>query len=116
MRVKANVILAKCRTERELYGMRVEERGGDWIRTWAFPIRQELAEKEGFDKVQIQGSFTTTEDYPGCPYCGTDGFFVCGKCGKLNCYRGEETTVCLWCGNRAGVRSVDRLDVTGGGY
>ena len=116
MRVKANVILAKCRTERELYGMQVEERNGDWIRTWAFPIKEELATKEGFDKVQIHGSFQSTEDYPGCPYCGTEGFFVCSTCGKLNCWNGETTTVCKWCGKSAGVRTADSLDVTGGGY
>lgn len=116
MRVKANVILAKCRTDRQMYGIRVEERGGDWIRTWAFPIKEELAVQEGFDKVNINGSFTATEDYPGCPYCGTRNFFVCGRCGKLNCWSGEEFTTCRWCGNSAETRSADTLTVTGGGY
>lgn len=116
MRVKANVILAKCRTERQMYGMRVEETGGDWIRTWAFPIKEELAVQEGFDKVKIDGSFLATEDYPGCPYCGARNFFVCGSCGKLNCYNGEKITTCKWCGNSAETYSADTLSVTGGGY
>jgi hypothetical protein len=116
VRVKANVILAKCRTEKQLYGMRVQEVGGDWVRTWAFPIREELAVQEGFDKVSLQGSFGVTEDYPGCPYCGTKMFFVCGACGKLNCYHGEKITKCLWCMRSAETESKDTLDVTGGGY
>lgn len=96
--------------------MRVEECGRDWIRTWAFKIREDMARREGFDKVFINGSFARTEEYPGCPYCGGNGFIVCGVCKKISCYNGEDIGVCRWCGNQAAVEKRDRLDVKGGDF
>ena len=116
MRVKANVVLAKCRTDKELYGMRVEERSGDWIRTWAFRIKEEMARYEGFDQVEISGSFLAMYGYPGCPYCGETKFTVCGACKKISCYHGEKIATCKWCGYSSEVETVKTLDVTGGGF
>ena len=48
----------------------IEKRENDWVRTWAFKIKEETAQKEGFDKTNFSGSFYTDEEYPGCPYCG----------------------------------------------
>ncbi len=116
MRVKANVILARCDENKKLYGIRIQEKNGDWIRTWAFPIKEEIARQEGFDKVEINGSFAHTEDFPGCPYCHTKQFFVCGKCRKINCWHGQPTTTCQWCGNTGQTKVAEKLDVRGGGY
>ncbi len=116
MHVRANVVLARCTESHKLYGMRVQQHGNDWVRTWAFPIHEDVAVKEGFDKVQIQGRLNTTADYPGCPYCGTRYFFVCGKCRKMNCYHKEDTTVCEWCGDSSATSEADSFRVTGGGY
>lgn len=115
MKVNANVILVKCKADK-LYGMRVEERNGDWIRTWAFPIKEDLAIQEGFDKVKINGSFGITDEYPGCPYCETNQFCVCGQCEKISCYHGGEMVTCAWCGRTLSVQTKDKLVVTGGGY
>ena len=116
MKKEANVILAKCKKD-QLYGIRIEKRENDWVRTWAFRLQEEMAEKEGFDKVQLTGSFYTDDDYPGCPYCGTKKCFVCGSCGKVSCYDGSDRVVCNWCG-AAGRASKDdsAMDVTGGGF
>lgn len=116
MHVKANVILVKCTQSKKLFGMRVQQQGSDWIRTWAFPIQENVASKEGFGNVKIQGSLNVTDEYPGCPYCETKGFFSCGVCNKLNCYHGEELTKCEWCGNSAETSAVDEFEVEGGGY
>ena len=116
MLVNANVILAKCSADKELYGMRVEERDGDWVRTWAFKIKEEMARHEGFDKVSINGTYSRTSAYPGCPYCGGNGFIVCGVCKKISCYHDEEIGVCRWCGNASAVTTKERLDVTGGDF
>ena len=62
MKKEASVILAKCSQGQKLYGIRIEKREGDWIRTWAFPLKEEMAEKEGFDKVNFSGSFITDEE------------------------------------------------------
>ncbi len=115
MKLEANVILGKC-YNKELYGMRVQKADGDWIRTWAFPIKEGTASEEGFDKVKITGSFHAADDYPGCPYCEGQGFIVCGVCKKISCYHGEEISVCHWCGNSSRVTISDSLDVSGGGY
>lgn len=114
MKVKANVLLAKCNSK-DMFGMRVQYMENDWYRTWAFRIKSEMATKEGFDKVNLNGSFYSTEEYPGCPYCGRNGFYVCG-CGKLNCWDGSDTATCNWCGSTSNIVTSDSLDVTGGGY
>ena len=82
MKKEASVILAKCAQDK-LYGIRIEKRDNDWVRTWAFKLKEETAEKEGFDKINFTGSFYTDEEYPGCPYCGAKKCFVCGNCGKV---------------------------------
>ena len=93
MKKEASVILAKCAQDK-LYGIRIEKRDNDWVRTWAFKLKEETAEKEGFDKINFTGSFYTDEEYPGCPYCGAKKCFVCGNCGKVSCYDGSDKVVC----------------------
>ena len=61
MKKEASVILAKCAQDK-LYGIRIEKRDNDWVRTWAFKLKEETAEKEGFDKINFTGSFYTDED------------------------------------------------------
>ena len=45
MKKEASVILAKCAQDK-LYGIRIEKRDNDWVRTWAFKLKEETAEKE----------------------------------------------------------------------
>lgn len=116
MKKEASVILAKC-DNKQLYGIRIEKRAGDWMRTWAFPLSEENAEKEGFDKSSFTGYFLTDEEYPGCPYCGARKCFVCGNCGKISCYDGSDKVVCNWCGQSMKTsREAGTMDVTGGGF
>ena len=82
----ASVILAKCGTNNRTYGIRVELRESVWVRTWAFPIDDGKAKREGFDKTKIKGKFPPADGYPGCPYCGTNELIQCG-CGKMFCYK-----------------------------
>ena len=116
MKKEASAILAKCAGD-NLYGIRIEKRKNDWVRTWAFKLKEEMAEKEGFDKVNFTGSFYTDEEYPGCPYCGARKCFVCGNCGKVSCYDGGDKVVCNWCGaNGKPAEDDGSLDVSGGGF
>ena len=91
---------------------------GDWWRTWAFPINESRASSEGYDMTKIQGNLYSTEDYPGCPHCGTSGFVQCGKCGKLSCWNGETTMKCNWCGVQLEniVTTENGFDVSGGDF
>ena len=117
MKKTASVILAKCNQEKKLYGIRIEKREDDWVRTWAFALKEDMAQKEGFDKTNFTGNFYTDEEYPGCPYCGAKKCFVCGKCGKVNCYESGSRVICGWCG-ASGKASNDgeSIDVSGGGF
>ena len=103
----ANVILAKCSVHSGTFGIRVEKRENDWVSTWAFPIDESRAKREGFDKTKVTGSFRAVEGYPGCPYCGTAALVQCG-CGKMFCYKESGTSAkserkaenslrCPWC-------------------
>lgn len=115
--MKAEVILMKCPESRRIYGVRVEERGGDWFRTWAFPIDERRASREGFDRTEIKGSLDYTDDYNGCPYCGSSKFVLCGRCGKLSCWNNEERMTCGWCGLTGDIaRTEADVNVKGGGY
>ena len=101
MKKEASVILAKCAQDK-LYGIRIEKRDNDWVRTWAFKLKEETAENE---------------EYPGCPYCGAKKCFVCGNCGKVSCYDGSDKVVCNWCGSNGTAADDDgKLDVSGGGF
>lgn len=117
MKKTASVILAKCNQGKKLYGIRIEKRQDDWVRTWAFKLQEDMAEKEGFDKTSFSGSFYTDDEYPGCPYCGARKCFICGSCGKVNCYDGTDKVRCSWCGAGGTAYNDDsKMDVTGGGY
>ena len=114
MKVEAQVVLTRCKN-RCLYGIRVEKYGQDWKMTWAFPIDEKKATSEGYAKVSLKGSFLPGEKYNGCPYCHTDTFLVCERCGKLSCYQeGERVVTCQWCGNSGTAVSKDEVIVTGG--
>jgi hypothetical protein len=132
--MNAKVVLAKCpeiagqkqkarapASERAgepsgVYGMRIEERDGDWVRTWAFKTDEKKAGREGFDAEKANGSLTPVDEYPGCPYCGTSSLFQCGSCGKISCYHGEKKMVCPWCGKTVKeIKEVDAVEVKAGG-
>ncbi|MCL2185142.1 MAG: hypothetical protein FWB86_04705 [Treponema sp.] len=118
--LEATVVLGKCSKTKKLFGMRVEKRGKEWVRTWAFPLDESTAKNEGFaaNKVSVGGA---DSEYPGCPHCKNGGFVLCG-CDKVGCSGGIrkegnlEIYTCPWCGNSGAVENVDVIDVKGGGY
>lgn len=124
-KIQAKVILAKCPYAKSeggnLFGMRIQKFGSEWKRTWAFKIDATKARHEGYDAetASISGD---TEEYPGCPYCGTTGFVrcACGKCfcDKTKIKKGmrKYKTTCPWCGETGEVILVDAVNVSGGGY
>ena len=47
---EAVIVLAKCGESHKTYGMRAERHGKDnWLITWAFPIKETSAKREGYD-------------------------------------------------------------------
>lgn len=118
--VDATVILFRCDKTGQSYGVRVEKMpDGDWVRTWAFPLEEKALSFEKYEKQQVVGSFQHLREYPGCPYCGTNGFVLCGNCGKISCYRSDmkEYFTCQWCGDSGYTAEAEEaFGVTGSGF
>lgn len=114
--MKATVILQKCPHSKKLFGIRTEElEDGEWYRTWAFPIDERRASREGYQNTHIQSLLPALEGYPGCPYCGSQRLFYDRNCGKISCYAGEERFTCPWCGGTYDVGSLtEKLNLQGG--
>ena len=63
---EAVVLIAKCGESHKSYGIRMEKTGADrWLTTWAFPIKDSSAKREGYDKIQVKGDISFSDDYPG---------------------------------------------------
>lgn len=110
----AVIAICKCSSNNKTYGIRFEKDGRDWKYTWAFPINEKSALREDYDKTNITGNLVEGEEYPGCPYCGTKGFFYCG-CGKLNCWDTKtRIATCNWCGSRGELTDgIDSINISG---
>ena len=118
--VDATVILMKCDKTHKSYGVRVQKTSnGDWERTWAFPVDDQVAKKENYEKKSVVGNLFCTEEYPGCPYCHTTGFIMCGRCTKLTCYRDDLDGKfrCEWCGATGVVQTAeDKFNLSGNSF
>ena len=114
---EATVVVAKCTHSKQAFGIRMEKKNEVWHCTWAFKINEKSAKNEGYDTAMVSGRVEMDAEYPGCPYCGTMGWFSCGSCGNLTCYSGETNVVtCAWCGNQGECQEADTFDLKGGGY
>lgn len=113
---EAKIALCKCKEAKKTYGVRMEGSGDEWITTWAFPIEEDTAKREGYDATILKGMLGKTPDYPGCPYCGTKHFVVCGNCKRLNCnIVTGNTFTCDWCGFTGSLSNYDGQGVASGG-
>src|SRR5437764_15248949 len=96
------IVTSRCSRTRQYFGIRFEEAiRGQWIADWAFPIKETLAKKEGYNRNQITGTFSFASEYPGCPDCQAKSIFKC-NCGKIACWNVGPlpcTVVCPCCGS-----------------
>lgn len=115
--MKVFIVLSKCTQSKRAYGIRVEDTGkNQWDCDWAFPVDEARAKREGYDRVQIKGTFSISPKYPGCPSCGNKSFFKCGKCSKLTCWDSNKKQItCAWCGTQGYIES-EIGDMEGGGF
>lgn len=114
--MKATVLLQKCTQTEKVFGVRVQEmEDGEWYRTWAFPISEECANREGYQNTHIASMLPALDEYPGCPYCKSKRFFYDAYCGKISCYHGEEKITCPWCkGTYDVVTLTEKINIDGG--
>lgn len=111
---EAKIALCKCNEGQRAFGVRFEEYENEWKATWAFVIKKDgTAQREKYDKTKLKGLIRLDSKYPGCPYCGSRGFVICGDCGGLNCniHESDETFTCGWCGKTGSL-----VDYEGDGF
>jgi predicted RNA-binding Zn-ribbon protein involved in translation (DUF1610 family) len=119
--LNAKVVMAKCSKNKKSFGIRIEERGRDWVRTWAFPIDEQKAKREGYSASSTSTLSGVDDGYPGCPHCGSVGIVRCG-CEKISCDGGVQDFgdhgefTCPWCNETMELQKTDSIDVSGGGY
>ena len=101
------VVLCSCSHLHKQFGIRFEEsETGQWIGDWAFPLTEDTAKREGYDRGEITGEFEFGSDYPGRPHCEATSLFKC-SCGGVACWDGESQTVtCPWCGNSGELNGI----------
>lgn len=100
-KINAQVILARCKKSKQLYGITIEQvNGNEWEMKYSYFIDEARARSEGFDKSIITADCYAADIYPGCPNCGSSGYVKCNYCGKLTCWENEESLCCSWCGKR----------------
>ena len=114
----AFAILAKCSRTKKYFGISVDPIGrNEFSFVWAFPIDQRQAHNEGFDAQHVHGSISFDQNYNGCPHCGETGFFICGACGMLACYSGNQyKVVCPHCNKTLSLTESSDFDLSGGSY
>ena len=117
MKTEAVIALCKCGKSKKTYGIRFERIGTNrWKYTWAFPIKEEAARREGYTETTINGEIEPDLKYPGCPYCGRADLVIC-SCNKLGCLitsTGNMYT-CDWCGMTGELTYVDNVSIKTGG-
>lgn len=113
---EATVAACKCREGRRTYGVRFERVSSrQWKYTWAFPMKEDSAKREGYDATVIEGMIDPDPEYPGCPYCGIKYFVIC-SCGKLNCNNSVSGKfTCQWCGTTGTLVAYGGAGIRSGG-
>ena len=112
---EAVIVLCKCGEHHKTYGIRAEKRGqNSWACTWAFPIKEAAAKREGYDKSSVKGNITFEDEFPGCPYCGGHNWTVC-SCGHLSCtIIRDGIFTCEWCGAQGEIDDYTGEAITAG--
>ena len=114
--MEATVITAKCHKTKKTFGIRAQKDNNKWLFTWAFDLPEKTAKIEGYEQTNINGIIDFSHIYPGCPHCGSLGFYQCGNCKKITCWNGEKNKdICPHCGNENSFgKATDKFDsITG---
>lgn len=109
------VVAARCLYDKRLFGMSFRQKKvGEWLLYWAFPLSESTNANEGYDKTQLNGVINFDVGYPGCPYCKSNGYVVCGNCHHITCMGNNHPPfVCGWCGLSGNVNMGEIRDLSG---
>ncbi len=94
------VLAVRCGKTKHDFGMSLKEiRQGEWYAYWTFPLTDEAVRVETNDRKDVRGFYMSVH-YPGCPHCGSMGYYSCEKCGQYVCWDEEQKNLsCPWCGS-----------------
>lgn len=112
---EAFATLAACEETKKPFAITIDPKGRNLNFVWAFKIDREKAHKERFDTHHVSGAILYDKNFPGCPYCHARDFYICGNCGTVVCWHGQERVTCPSCGNIGSIQMVDSIDLKGGG-
>lgn len=112
----AFAILAQCEETKKPFGITVDPLQGKLKFVWAFKIDQAKAHREGFDGKYVHGVITLDDNFPGCPHCKEKRFYICGNCGSVVCWHGQERVTCPNCHMSGSLQAAESFDLRGGGY
>lgn len=112
----AFAVMAMCTKNNEHFGITVDPREGSYTFCWGFKIKKEQAKREGYDSKSVHGAINYDKEFNGCPYCNAKTFYICGRCGKIVCYNGEEYVTCPNCGSIGTVAVAESYNLSGGGF
>lgn len=95
----AQVLLCRCNQNKKLFGITIEKRpDGNWNMMYSYPMDEQRAKFEEFDKTSITADIYKGYSYKGCPFCQKQSFVKCGNCGKITCHTiGTASNTCGWC-------------------
>lgn len=116
MKKIALVITPICPQAQRKYGVRLERRGSDWFKTWAFTLNPNSHEDFQNSIPLGENGLGTDTGYNGCPFCQSPALIQCGDCSGIYCYHGESISVCPLCGNEGMVTNEGWDEVSAGGY
>lgn len=104
-----------CSTHRQPTVIRFKWYGDSYIALGASKQRPGCVIPPGDGVGAVRAAFGTTPEYPGCPYCGSDGFVRCGRCCELSCHDDTwEIFHCPRCGNSGRITgTIDSLSEMG---
>lgn len=73
--MNAAVILQKCGKTGKTFGIRVQQMDdGEWYRTWAFPMDEARAGREGYSGTKLNSMLPETPEYPAAPIAEARAF------------------------------------------
>lgn len=112
----AFAVLAVCEETKRPFGITIDPSGSNLKFVWAFNIDKAKAHREHFDEKHVRGGISLDTNFPGCPHCGSKQFIICGNCGTVCCYHGQNMFTCPNCGAKGEVTQVEAVDLKGGGF
>lgn len=79
------MVKTKCSVHKASFAIIfVDVGGGKWEAQEANELSEDRAQG-GYGQDTITGQMLLGANYPGCPHCGNMTFFLCNKCGTVNC-------------------------------